>query len=340
MPVTVAILGAGAVALLAISVIGRRATSSDEGEDVDPRRAEEAIVRAASKSEMIVHFVRRTSRNVAGSTMLTVAFVAVLALAAFAGAMLDMVTAESGLATLDSAVAEWGAQNANPTSTWILGMITHLGSSVGAIIAIAIVGYLEWRRRESAAPAIFLTVVYGGHAIISNLLKLLVDRERPFVEHLVDTVSSSFPSTHSGTAAAVWAALALVVGARESKTNRILLGTGAILITAGVAASRALLGVHWLTDVLGGVAIGWSWFLLVATAFGGSASRRSDSNARSRQATVTDDAECRSSQHRRGAQRRLGLDALARASAPSAADLAPRADRGFLGCGPSHHRPR
>ena len=49
-----------------------------------------------------------------------------------------------------------------------------------------------------------------------------------------------------------------------------------MVIAVAVAASRALLGVHWLTDVIGGLAVGWGWFLLVAIAFGGRAQRLGD----------------------------------------------------------------
>jgi undecaprenyl-diphosphatase len=34
--------------------------------------------------------------------------------------------------------------------------------------------------------------------------------------------------------------------------------------------------VHWLTDVIAGVALGWGWFLLSALAFGGRFQRLGD----------------------------------------------------------------
>jgi membrane-associated phospholipid phosphatase len=43
----------------------------------------------------------------------------------------------------------------------------------------------------------------------------------------------------------------------------------AVGIAVAVAASRVLLDVHWLTDVIGGLALGWAWFAACAVAFGG-----------------------------------------------------------------------
>lgn len=42
-----------------------------------------------------------------------------------------------------------------------------------------------------------------------------------------------------------------------------------MVIAFAVAASRILLGVHWLTDVIAGLVVGWTWFLLSTIVFGG-----------------------------------------------------------------------
>lgn len=266
MPVTLSVLAVGVIAGVALSLVAKTTKGSV---DVDPERQEDRAVAAAAGSSVVVGFVRSLGRRAAGSALIAVGLVVVLALAVFAGSMLDMVNSSSGFARFDASVAQWGADHATARSTQILGLITHLGSSVVAILASSIVAVIDWRRRHNRDALWFLVVTYAGHAIISNVLKFVVERHRPPVEHLVGTVSSSFPSTHSGTAAAVWAAIALVLGAQRSVRVRAVLAVGVTVIGGSVAASRALLGVHWLTDVVAGVAIGWGWFLLVAIAFGG-----------------------------------------------------------------------
>ena len=48
----------------------------------------------------------------------------------------------------------------------------------------------------------------------------------------------------------------------------ILAGVAAALAVA-VACSRVFLGVHWLSDAIGGLVLGWAWVALCAVAFGG-----------------------------------------------------------------------
>lgn len=52
-----------------------------------------------------------------------------------------------------------------------------------------------------------------------------------------------------------------------------MLGFAAGAVAAAVAATCVLPGVHWFTDVLAGTALGWGWFALCSTAFGGRALR-------------------------------------------------------------------
>ena len=51
--------------------------------------------------------------------------------------------------------------------------------------------------------------------------------------------------------------------------RRIVVIGVAVSIAVAVAASRVLLDYHWLSDVVGGLALGWGWFALCAVVFGG-----------------------------------------------------------------------
>ncbi|MEX2420387.1 MAG: phosphatase PAP2 family protein [Actinomycetota bacterium] len=74
---------------------------------------------------------------------------------------------------------------------------------------------------------------------------------------------------HADAAAATYLAVALVPGIASSPKARAALAGGAVAIGVAVGCTRVLLGVHWFSDALAGLAIGWSWFGLCAVAFGG-----------------------------------------------------------------------
>jgi membrane-associated phospholipid phosphatase len=212
---------------------------------------------------------RRLDPEAATGLALTVALGLIFAMALGFGLVADMVTSETGLSRYDASAASWGADNATPTSTWLLGLVTWLGATVTVLAITVALGALEWLRRRRLAVLAFLVTVVVGQNLIANTVKALVERERPPVPHLAASSGFSFPSGHTAAAAATWAAVVLVLGRGRPLRVKALLAAGAAVITVAVAASRVLLGVHWLTDVIGGAALGFGWFVVCSVAFGG-----------------------------------------------------------------------
>ena len=127
---------------------------------------------------------------------------------------------------------------------------------------------MEQRRLESRNLFLYLALVIGGQWVIAQLVKLGVGRTRP-VLGIAAGLDGSFPSGHSASSSATYAAVAVVVGMARSRRVQVALTGAAVAIACAVASSRVLLGLHWFSDVLGGLALGWAWFAIVTLAFGG-----------------------------------------------------------------------
>ncbi|MGN6587842.1 MAG: phosphatase PAP2 family protein [Solirubrobacterales bacterium] len=173
------------------------------------------------------------------------------------------------LAGIDSSVAEWGNRHASAWSHDALTLVTDLGETVTVVVVAAVVALVEFTRTRNRWVVPFLLAVILGDKLLTEAVKQLVDRARPTIEAVAATLGPSFPSGHTSTAAASWAAFALVAGRWWGRRSWPALAGLAVGIAVAVAASRVLLDVHWLTDVLGGLALGWAWFAACAIAFGG-----------------------------------------------------------------------
>jgi undecaprenyl-diphosphatase len=200
---------------------------------------------------------------------LTAALGAVILSVTGIGLLLAMIHGHSGLARWDLSAARFGATHASRSSTHLLRDVSQLGGTVGVILIGAAVAGIEYRRLRVPAVVTYLFVVIAGQFLVSNAVKALVGRKRPDLLHLTGYSGSSFPSGHATAAAATLMAAAFLVGRRRSARSKAILAGGAAGLAAAVAASRVLLGVHWLTDVLAGLLLGWGWFALCSIAFGG-----------------------------------------------------------------------
>jgi membrane-associated phospholipid phosphatase len=173
------------------------------------------------------------------------------------------------LAGVDTSVAEWGNRHASAWSHDAITLVTGLGETWTVIVVAVLVAAVEITRTRNRWVVPFLLAVIVGDKLLTEAIKQLVDRARPALEPVAATLGPSFPSGHTSTAAASWAAFALVAGRWWGPRAWPALAGAAVGIAVAVAASRVLLDVHWLTDVLAGLALGWAWFAVCAIAFGG-----------------------------------------------------------------------
>ena len=255
----------------------------------------------AAMTEMVGHeLARHRSRRrivlgrldptVATGLALTLALVTVTLGGLVLGVLAHLVRSSDRLVSLDESVAEWGFDHASDASDTGLEIVTTLGETwfvIGAAIVLAAVEYL--RSRSRWVP-LFLALVILGQNVLTRTVKELADRVRPDLNPIAETLGPSFPSGHSATAAAFFAAAALVLGRGRTRPQRALLAGGAVAVAVGVAGSRVLLDVHWLSDVIAGVALGWAWFAVVGLAFGGRVLRFGAAMEKAEDVAEADDA--------------------------------------------------
>jgi membrane-associated phospholipid phosphatase len=269
MPVIVAVIAAALVTLIVVllgSWISRGSTAPG-----DPLPAERWLVDQIAQHRRARRLVHQLDRWVWGGSMVGLGLIAVLFTAALVGWILASVEAGGGFARFDQSAAEWGSEHATTFSTEVLTQFTHFGDTVVLLVVMTVVGVVEVVRGPTRNWSVlgFFATVGIGISLVNNGLKWMVMRDRPEVEQLVGSGGSSFPSGHGAAAAACWAAVALVLARRWPLVSRRWAAAVAAAIAVLVASSRVLLGVHWLTDVIAGVVVGWTWFFLVALIFGG-----------------------------------------------------------------------
>jgi membrane-associated phospholipid phosphatase len=232
--------------------------------------AEHVVEVELERHPWLLRLVRdRLNPATATGLALTLALGLVIVGGVLIGALAYLVRSSATLVDTDRSVGQWGVDNATSWSTDVLQLLTDAGSSVYIIPAMIVLAAVEYWRVPNRWMPVFLVTVVVGEIIVVNTIKELLDRVRPEFNPIAETLGPSFPSGHSGLAAAFYAAAALVLARKRSPRTRALLAGGAVAIAVGVACSRVLLGVHWLSDVLAGLALGWAWFAICAIAFGG-----------------------------------------------------------------------
>ncbi len=138
--------------------------------------------------------------------------------------------------------------------------ITQMGTgAAGCAVALAAMALLWSAGRAALIPPLWM--VFLGAEATAWGVKFLSGRARPTFIQAMAEVSPSFPSGHATTAVAVYGFVAIAALRGLSGPGRRTVAAGALALVLLIGASRLVLSVHYLTDVLGGYLIGGTWLL-------------------------------------------------------------------------------
>ncbi len=190
--------------------------------------------------------------------MLVAGWLAIVAVWTAVGLLIVNVLDPGPLGRFDDSIATWFEEQ----RTGDFNGLTNVGSGfadtinvVGASLALVAILLASWRRwGEVLLLLTALVLEVTSFLAISHL----VGRDRPAIDKLDPAPpTSSFPSGHTAAAVALWFGLALILAFhyRHRLARAFFYGAATALVVA-VAISRMYRGMHHLTDVAAGAALG------------------------------------------------------------------------------------
>ena len=201
---------------------------------------------------------------------LTLFALAVLVVAVPFGVLTDQVVRSGPLLRVDDGVADavrgWMARQPG----WLVAAVRAVSDAGKPPYLTALAGlatlYVVLRDRVRLGVFLVTTALLGG--VLNSTIKVLVDRPRPDdVAALVEAHGRSFPSGHAMESAVVYGALLLAFLPVVPRRGRPYAVAATVTLVVAIAASRVALGVHFLSDVVGGLLLGVAWLAASVAAF-------------------------------------------------------------------------
>lgn len=212
---------------------------------------------------------RRLDPDARYGLRVTLFAVAFLLVAIPFGLLLDQVKNDGGLMRLDTAAAHSLHEWVRGSDRLVAGLqfLTFFGSPIWFCVIVTPAAVWVWRQGHPRL-AVFLVVTALGGGLVDTVVKEAVNRARPSLLDPVATAhGKSFPSGHAMSSTFVYGSLVLVfLPAVRRRLRPVLLALTAALVAA-IGFSRLALGVHYITDVVGGVVLGLAWLAASTAAF-------------------------------------------------------------------------
>ncbi|HEX6536463.1 MAG TPA: bifunctional DedA family/phosphatase PAP2 family protein [Gemmatimonadaceae bacterium] len=198
---------------------------------------------------------------------LTIGFLlSVAALWLFGGVTEDVIHHDP-LTLLDLRLATWLRAHALPLVDRIARVVSDLGSPAAMAVLAIVVAIVLVRRRRWIVLAGWAAAFAGGGAL-DQVLKRIIHRPRPVgAAAFLYGTSFSFPSGHAMGSLIGYGMLGYLLTAfwPPARRHRVAVGVVAAVLVALIGLSRLILGVHFLSDVIGGYAAGLVWLAVCIT---------------------------------------------------------------------------
>jgi len=220
-------------------------------------------------SSLPEHVRRRLNPDERYGLRVTLFAVSIVLVAVPFATLVFQVVAKGPLTRLDGQVANRlnDSVHSSPALVRLLDDISNIGKPITLFVVVfGAVVYLLWRRRVRLALYLAVTTIVGG--LVDTAVKVLVNRPRPVVDHPIATaLGKSFPSGHAMSSTVTYGALALVfLPVLPRRWRPVALAT-VVLVVVAIGMSRLFLGVHFVSDVIGGFVLGLAWLAASTAAF-------------------------------------------------------------------------
>lgn len=175
----------------------------------------------------------------------------------------NAVFSEDEYLAFDLDVINWAQSYVSDSTNLVMRIITEIGY-IYVIIPVGLIAlyYFMYVKKHFWEGVMLVVSILGGD-VIKGIFKNLLQRERPTFLRIVEETGYSFPSGHTMSVVTFYGMLAylLWINFPQRKGLRWTIATVTPVIILLVGFSRIYLGVHFPTDVLGGLAVGGAWLV-------------------------------------------------------------------------------
>ena len=172
------------------------------------------------------------------------------------------------LVSYDTRISEAVMRYRSPVLTEYFIFITNFGDTWGYVVAFVVCTLLFYWKFKNGKYVSELALVMILALSSDFILKKVINRTRPGIEHLVKVDTASYPSGHAMISMAFYGFLIyLIYNFKISMPLKVFLIAFCAFLILNIGISRIYLGVHFPSDIAGGYIAGFIWVIFCIMVF-------------------------------------------------------------------------